>query len=159
MPQVRNLITRKSCNIAESSAKRATCRRCHMPPLQNPQWEKFAVLVAKGEPVGKAYGKAGYKPNPKNANAAHLKKRPEVAARILELQNRSAQKVGQTLDRLLLDLDEAYEGAIKGNQPGSAVAAVRLKAEMLGLIIDRQEVTTTIRRPLREPGDAKPMSL
>jgi hypothetical protein len=133
-----------------------------MPPLENPQWERFAVLVAKGNPMSQAYLKAGYKSNPntKGANAAHLKKKPEVAARILELQARSAQKVGQTLDRLLLDLDEAYEAAIKGNQPGSAVAAVRLKAEMLGLVIHQQEITTTVRRPLREPGDAsKPMSL
>lgn len=63
-----------------------------MQPLTNPKWEHFAQLVAAKTPKGEAYAQAGYRPNASGASA--LLKKPEVVARIRDLQELGAAEAG-----------------------------------------------------------------
>lgn len=133
-----------------------------MPQLDNPRWERFAIFIAKGETLANAYRKAGYKTQSKDActkNAGRLKNIDEVAVRIKELQNKAADNLGIDVDLIIAELDDARQLAIKQKHPAAAVGATIAKAKLLGLIVDRPEVDSAARRPMREPTDVKRMSL
>ena len=60
-------------------------------PLKNLRWERFCQAFVRGETAGNgnaSYRAAGFRANPRNAgsSAGDLLKRPEVRARIAELQ-------------------------------------------------------------------------
>lgn len=63
-----------------------------MPALRNQRREQFAQERAKGATVKRAYQVAGYSVD--RGNAARLAKTPEVAARVTELLEESASKIG-----------------------------------------------------------------
>lgn len=80
-----------------------------MPPLKDPQHEKYAQIMAKGKvSQEEAYVQAGFKRD--SGNAARLRANKTVNDRIVELQKVSAKKVGITIEWLqkewlgLLDL-------------------------------------------------------
>ena len=77
-----------------------------MPVLKNSRWEIFSQNVAKGETLVDAYEHAGFKRN--EGNASNLSKRPEVAARILEIKSLGAEKaavaIGVTKERITAEL-------------------------------------------------------
>ena len=58
-----------------------------MPVLTNAKHEKFAVLVAKGVSLSKAYVSAGYSAKGAGGSASKLQRNAAIAARISELQN------------------------------------------------------------------------
>jgi phage terminase small subunit len=128
-----------------------------MPPLDNPQYERFALLLARGTPEGQAYVRVGFKTD--RGNAYKLSKKPEVALRIRELQEGQRARLGITVEHGIAELNAAYRLARKTRQPASMVAATMSKMKLLGLVVDKAEVEGTIRRPMREPGDAKPMTM
>lgn len=68
-------------------------------PLKNARRERYAQERAKGKPIGEAYVAAGFAANP--GNAGRLDKEPDVAARVLELQQRAAEKVEITQGMVL----------------------------------------------------------
>lgn len=51
------------------------------------------------------------------------------------------------------------EAAIRCENPSAGVSAIMGKAKLLGLIVDWAEVATTVRKPLREPGEVKQMTI
>lgn len=59
-------------------------------PLENHRHEKFAQELAAAKGVEVAYRAAGYTDN--RRNASRLKARPEVSARLAELQSKKAPK-------------------------------------------------------------------
>jgi len=59
-----------------------------MPVLENSRHEAFAYLRAQGERLEDAYEDAGFASG--HGHASRLARRPEVAARIVELQNGAA---------------------------------------------------------------------
>ena len=133
-----------------------------MPQLDNPRQERFAIYIAKGHSQSEAYRKAGYKTVGRDAcakNAARLMKSDEVAVRVAELKHRLAEAQGIDADLLLIELEEARTIAMQQKHPAPAVGAITAKAKLLGLIVDRAEIETTARRPMREPTDVKRMSL
>lgn len=99
-----------------------------MPVLANPKHELFAQEVAKGTPLEKAYVKAGYKPDPKNA--ARLTKNDGVRTRIDEILALAADNVGVTIERVLSELAKIGFANIadyldlSGDAPVIALAAV-----------------------------------
>jgi hypothetical protein len=137
-----------------------------MPGLKNPKHDKFARLVAAGNPQTQAYVMAGYTLDKKgkpgkggsSANASALARRPDVALRIRELQDRQAQRLGYTVDKAVAELDRMLQLAAATNQPGAGVGAIMGKCRLLGLVTDKAEISATLRRPLREPGAAREMS-
>lgn len=98
--------------------------------LRNNRWEIFAQEMAKGSTAGDAHAKAGYAPNPKNAD--RLKKNKEIMARIEELASIGAQQAGVTVERIMTELARiGFSDITKAVQWGEALAlpAVRLGDE------------------------------
>lgn len=52
-----------------------------------------------------------------------------------------------------------FKLALATRNPGAGVTAVMGKAKLLGLVVDRAEVASTQRKPMREPVDGGQMSL
>jgi hypothetical protein len=57
-----------------------------MPALTNPRWEKACQLRSSGKGVGEAYELAGFKPS--SVASCNFFKRPNISARIVELQEK-----------------------------------------------------------------------
>jgi phage terminase small subunit len=134
-----------------------------MPALANPKQEKFAELVAKGNPVWMAYRDAGFQSKTKKdleANGFRLYRQIQVTNRIKELQHRNAAKLGVGVEQIVKELDGCLRLAKRCKQPAAAVGAVMGKAKVLGLITDRVEQQhTLVRKPMREPGASERMSM
>jgi len=112
-----------------------------MPPLDNPRWERFAQELAKGQSQTGAYLAAGYRGDKSPATAAsRLSTNVKVAARLRELQERTAAKAEVTRDSILAELEEARVMAKKNGQSAAAVSASMGKAKLVGLLVDRKEV-------------------
>jgi hypothetical protein len=118
-----------------------------VPVLKNPKHEIFAQELAKGRTQIEAQQTAGYKPN--DSNAAQLAKRPEIQARITEINGRVAAKAEITLESLLNEAAELQEKAAAANQFSAANGALKLKAELSGHYVQRKEDVTP-RRSVRE---------
>jgi hypothetical protein len=89
--------------------------------LTNSRHERFAQLVAGGRDQGHAYTEAGYVARGMSAHAASsrlLKRQPDVAARIAELQRDSAQDCRmnrkEILDYLVDVIEAPGDGAPEG---------------------------------------------
>jgi phage terminase small subunit len=134
-----------------------------MPILHNARYERFAQGIAKGKSQHDAYIYAGYAPNqlPKDvrSNAGKLARKPEVADRVEELLRNQANRVGVTVDALLLELDEMFKLAKRVKQPSAGVGVVVAKAKLLGLITDKVEIEGNIRKPARRPTTETQMSM
>lgn len=134
-----------------------------MVALTKPNWERFAILVAKGVPPTEAYVKAGFildkKASGKIANPYRLMATPQVKARIQELQKKQAARIGISVEHLCMQLDDMLRLAKRVKHPAAGVGAIMGKAKLLGLVIDKAEVDGTVRRPMREPGEVKQMTL
>jgi len=114
-----------------------------MPVLSNAKHELFCQQLALGNTASEAYELAGYKPS--RSNASVLKANQNISDRLDEILQESKKKViGQiehTRDTLLSELEEERKLALKRGQASAAVAATMGKAKILGLIIDRREVS------------------
>lgn len=110
-----------------------------MPALSNPKHEWFAQGLAKGKSADQAYEDAGYRPD--RAHASRLAAKGNVQARVAEIIDRAAIKTEVTLASLLTELDEARELAMRTEQTSAAVAAIREKAVLVGLRIEKSERT------------------
>lgn len=122
--------------------------------------ERFAQGVAQGMSQREAYERAGYRSKgQKNiqCNASALANRKNVKARIVELQQKQAQRIGITVDKLVEELDMMLALSIAANQPGAGVAAIMSKAKLCGLVTDKVEAE--VRRPMRTPGDGSVMTM
>lgn len=84
---------------------------------------------------------------------------PKVAARVAELQGQAARRSEITVDDLVDDLNDMLELALATKNPSAGVSAIMGKAKLLGLIVDKAEITATQRKPMREPYDGGQMSL
>jgi hypothetical protein len=126
-----------------------------MPALRNPRYERFAHGIAKGKSQHDAYIYAGYAPNQKakdvRSNAGVLARKPEIAARVMELQAKQAQRIGITVDDLIVELQEMLALAKRVKQPAAGVGAILAKGKLLGLIVDKAEVEGSVRKPARRP--------
>lgn len=126
-----------------------------MPAIRNPRYERFAQGIAKGKSQHDAYIYAGYAPNQKakdvRSNAGSLARKPEIAARVAELQAKQAQRIGITVDDLIVELQEMLALAKRVKQPAAGVGAILAKGKLLGLIVDKAEVEGSVRKPARRP--------
>lgn len=132
-----------------------------MPILGNTRHERFAQGLAKGLSGKAAYCEAGYRStgNAAEVGAAKLVRNGKITARVAELQARQVRRLDVTVESIVAELEEARAAALDHNQMAAAVAASLGKAKLLGLIVDRAEVESVIRKPMREPGQVEQMSL
>jgi phage terminase small subunit len=63
-----------------------------MPILSNPRHERFAQACARGVNASKAYVDAGYRRTGARQNGFRLSSRPDIAARVRELQTIGAEE-------------------------------------------------------------------
>jgi phage terminase small subunit len=121
-----------------------------MPILHDPKRENFCQLIARGISVIDAYGRAGYKRNTGNATA--LKKRPDVTARIEELQYEMAQNNQSELNEYLRDskltptyiIKQMLETGIEAKGAGKYDIAAKcfkdIGGELFGMFVERKHI-------------------
>jgi hypothetical protein len=109
-----------------------------MAPLKNARHERFVGLLLEGKDATDAYEGAGFKRD--DGNASRLKNSPGVAARLTEMQNEIAAKVPVTIESLIGELEEVRSAATSKSQYAAAVRAVLGKAQLSGLLVERQKV-------------------
>lgn len=121
-----------------------------MPTLPDPKREQFAQLCSRGIQTIDAYVRAGYKRN--TGNATSLKKRPDVQARIEELQSEMAGNKQVELNEYLKDsglspthivkkLKETAEEALaNGKYDVAAKCWKDLGGELFGMFVERKHV-------------------
>lgn len=114
-----------------------------MTLLSNPRHERFAQELAKGKSASEAYEAAGYKPH--QPSASRLLSKAIVAARVTELQAKVAEKAEITALDIVRQLDEDRQLAVSLGQSSAAVSATMGKAKLLGLIVDKADVTNHVR--------------
>lgn len=134
-----------------------------MPVLKNPRHERFAQGICKGKSQHEAYLYAGYTntgdQKDARSNGAHLAKKPEIAARIAEIQERQAKRVGITVDAILEELQDMLLLAKRTKQASAGVGAILAKAKILGLVTEKIETGVTVRKPSASPTDKKQMTV
>ena len=110
-----------------------------MGVLTNPKHERFAQALVKGLSQIDAYTEAGYKPC--DGHAARLAGNGRIIARLAELQERAAEMAECTAADIARQLDEDRAFAKKVGSASAMVAASMGKAKVLGLIVDKGELT------------------
>lgn len=123
--------------------------------------ERFCLGLAEGLPQSRAYIEAGYtaRGNAAEVEASKMVRLPKVATRIAELRADAARRSEITVDDLVAELNLMLKLALATKNPAAGVTAVMGKAKLLGLIIDKAEVDTVLRKPARSPTDDTRMSL
>lgn len=120
-----------------------------------PKQEKFAQEVAKGKSQTDAY-RAAYKVRPgtkpeTTQNKAHaLMRKGDVRARVEELRERVAAKVGITLESHLAALAELSRRAAEENQFSAAISAEVARGKASGIYIDKHEITGKGGAPIQQ---------
>jgi phage terminase small subunit len=127
----------------------------------NIRQERFCLGLAEGLPQSRAYIEAGYtaRGNAAEVAAARLFRKVQVSSRVAELQAKAARRSEVTVDSLVEELDEMLQLATRQKLPAAGVAAIMGKARLLGLVVDKTEVATIIRKPARSPTTETQMSL
>ncbi|RWA80844.1 hypothetical protein [Mesorhizobium sp.] len=112
-----------------------------------------------GKSQSEAYVAAGYKPD--DGHATRLAGNGRIKARVHELLGKAADKAIVTIESIARQLDEDRQLARELGQAGAAVNATMSKAKLYGLVTDRHEIESVVRKPLREPerGAVRQMSL
>lgn len=122
-----------------------------MPILQDPKREKFAQLLARGIPTIDAYVRAGYKRNTGNATA--LKKKPDMVARVEELQFEMSLHTEAELNDFLRDtklsptyivralLETAKEAKDAQKFDIAAKCYKDLGGELFGMFVERKHLS------------------
>jgi len=110
-----------------------------VPILRNARHEKFAQeLAANGLSAYQAYINAGFRPS--RQNAARLRAKEDVAARVLEIQAAGAKSAEITVASLIEELEAARVKATDLNQLSAAVRATAEKAKISGLLVEKQQI-------------------
>jgi phage terminase small subunit len=109
-----------------------------MAPLRDTRRERFCQLLVEGQSASAAYVSAGFKPS--GPNAGRLRNKPEVAARIAELQAEVGAEHRISVASICKELDEAVAVAKAKGQANPMVSAAGLRAKLAGLMVDKQQV-------------------
>ena len=128
-----------------------------MAPLKNPRHEAFVHNYLKCGDATEAFELTGYVRD--SANAHRLLNRPKVQARLRELQDEIAAKVPITIESLIAELEEARQHATGKNQYSAAIKAILGKAQLAGLLVERQKVEVTNNSALDNANTIEEISL
>ena len=117
----------------------------------NSRQERFCGHVVAGKPAGQAYALSGYTSKSPDQEASNLVRIPKIARRIEQLRAKAAKRSEISVDTIVAELEAARVGATAAQQYSAAVAASVSKARLLGLIVDKAEVASVVRKPSRTP--------
>lgn len=143
-----------------------------MPVLDNPRWERFAQLIAKGKPQVEAYELAGYKRD--DGAASRLSSYVKVRERVAELNDKAAKRAevskAWVMERLMRNAQmslgevpvvtpgetEDQETVEFRRDPGAANQALQLLGKELGMFVDRSISASTTLEELLDRLDQGP---
>ena len=109
-----------------------------MPALKNNKHELFALGLVEGKTADQAYIDAGY--NRHDGNAARLRGKERIIARVKELQEQHVKRHNVTVGSLTEKLESARIHAMAAdNGASAAVSAVMGMAKLHGLDINKHE--------------------
>jgi phage terminase small subunit len=119
----------------------------------NPRQTAFVRHLAEGKSQAQAYLDAGYRGDRRqaDANAARLIANDKVALHLGKLQAAAQERTEVTVDSLVEELEQMRLWAIECRHPAAGVSAIMGKAKLLGLVIDKTEISGSIRKPSRTP--------
>ena len=112
-----------------------------------PKQEQFARLYVEtgnaSEAYRQAYNADNMKPETVTNEAYKLLQAPDISAMVDGLKEEARQRHAVTVDDLLHELEQARAAALAAPTPQSsaAVSATMGKAKMLGLLVDKAEIT------------------
>lgn len=112
-----------------------------MTVLKNARHEKFAQELAKGKSQIDAYEAAGYKPD--RTAASRLSTNVNIIDRLAELQEKAADVAVITAADIAKQLDEDRKFAKDMGAAAAMVSATMGKAKVLGLIIEKRDLTSS----------------
>ena len=95
----------------------------------------------KSEAYRAAYNAENMSMEAVNVEACRLFKNPNVALRVLELQESHRERHNVTVDSITTELNEAKDLANKEKQPAAMTTAIMSKAKLHGLLTDKYEHT------------------
>ncbi|MDO6480954.1 hypothetical protein [Shimia thalassica] len=114
-----------------------------MAKLGNARHERYAQLVAHGGKKGESYIACGYKATHAKSHASHLAARPDVKARIEELQAKSSaefmqdgpsmESLGITIPWLAAQYEAVRQQCIKAGDLKTALACVKSVDSLIAL--------------------------
>lgn len=125
-------------------------------PKLNEREERFCQGVAAGMRKMDAYTAAGYRGA---YDHSQIIRKPGIKERIKQLQTMQAFKLDVTVEKLILELTEAFEVAKRDINPQGMVVATLGKAKLLGFLQDRVADDGKIPKPLSEPQDYREMTM
>jgi phage terminase small subunit len=101
--------------------------------------QKFVEEVVSGKSQSDAY-KAAYnvgkmQPSTIRNEASKLLKNPDVTAMLKHLREKATARVQYDTEDAMIEADEAFKLAMNLGEPSAAVAAITLKAKLMGLIV------------------------
>ncbi|PDV86265.1 Terminase small subunit [Rhizobium sp. H4] len=113
-----------------------------MTVLKNSRHEAFCLAVVRGESATGAYANV-YRATGRTAevNGSKLLRNTAVGERIIELQGTAAKRTTKTVESLVADLDQTIAFARECRNPTAIVAAINAQAKLLGLVVERSELT------------------
>lgn len=119
-----------------------------MPQLKNPKHELLAhELVAAmrtGATNGEAYTRSGYSTKGRSAEACVSRLLSDanngIARRVQELVGRGAKRAEVTVEALLNKLEDNIVAADAKGQHGAVNGAVRIMAELRGMLVNKTEI-------------------
>jgi hypothetical protein len=122
----------------------------------NERQERFCQGVAAGMRKMDAYTAAGYRGA---YDQSQIMRSPGIRERIKQLMTMQAFKLDVTVEKLVLELTEAFEVAKRDINPQGMVVATLGKAKLLGFLQDRIADDGKIPKPMDQPGEYREMTI
>ena len=104
--------------------------------LRRPRWQKFVLAYVASGSLTLASEAAGYHAQ----RGRKVSKIPAVAEAVRVVRAELARRGTYDLGKLIVDLDDAADFAIKTENATALVRARELKGKALGLLVDRADV-------------------
>ena len=104
--------------------------------------KKFCEGIAAGKGKREAAIDAGYSPTSAHVQAARNLKKDKIIQYIDRLRTDVRRMTNESVSKEVERLDLLIKDALKDSQYSAAVNAIRLKAQLLGFLIEKKEIKT-----------------
>ena len=101
---------------------------------------KFCEGIAQGKGKKQAAVDAGYSETSAHVQAARNLKKDKIIQYIDRLRSDARRLTSESVSKEVEKLDEVYKEACTKKQYSAAVNAIRLKAQLLGFLVEKKEV-------------------
>ena len=102
--------------------------------------KKFCEGIAQGKGKKQAAVDAGYSETSAHVQAARNLKKDKIIQYIDRLRSDARRLTSESVSKEVEKLDEVYKEACTKKQYSAAVNAIRLKAQLLGFLVEKKEI-------------------